>query len=477
MSTGQRIIKNSIFLTFSQVFAKIINFGLILILTRMLGRDGFGLYSYSFAYVSIFMFLTHLGIINLQVREIAKYKDQASDILGNTFPIVIILSTGFLLLVNILPFFFEWNKNEHLISFVLSFYFIFDTLGRYFLGIMRAFERMEFEAVITVSERLLLLIASLLSWYLDYSLLVLVILFTIILGLKALVSFQLASKRFVQFHISFSFDRTLEILRQAYPFALVGLFATVIARVDMLILKSFHSIDSVAVYGAARKIIESLAFIPESIYYAVFPAMSLMYLHKNNKFNQLFHKTILMMLVIAIPVSTGIFILAPQIVNLLFESEFSDASIALRWLSIVLAFMFVRQSFAVVLNAVGKQHLFALIFGIAMIANIALNFLLIPQYELFGASMAAIISEFIVLIISFPFLLKYVHFANGISLLFRLTLVGIITAILIYVIQTWNLLLIVIIIATVYIVLLILFRIITLVELKEISLIFSKKFQ
>jgi len=477
MSSGQRIIKNSVFLTTSQIIAKLINFGLILILTRYLTKDGFGLYSFSFAYVSIFFFLTHMGIINLLVREVAKHKDNAGEFISYTLPLVLIFSFGFLIIVNIIPILLSWNYSEQFITLAFSFYFLFDTLGRYFLNVMRAFEKMGYEAVIFTGERILLMCTALYCWYYDMSLLILVLLFATVMSLKSLISFLIVIKKFVSFSLSWSFSKISPILKEAYPFALVGLFATVIARIDLLILKSFHSIDSVAVYSVARKMIESLAFIPESIYFAVFPAMSIMYLHKNNKFNQLFHKTILMMLLIAIPVSTGIFILAPQIINLLFESEFSGASIALRWLSIALAFMFVRQSFAVVLNAVGKQHLFALIFGIAMMANVVLNFLLIPQYELFGASMAAIISEFIVLIISFPILLKYVHFTNGISLLFRLTLVGIITAALIFIIQTWNLFLIVIITATVYIALLILFRIVTLSELKEFSLIFSKKFQ
>ncbi len=76
MSTGQRIIKNSIFLILSQIFSKIFNFGLILVLTRLLGTSGYGLYSFSFSYVSLFVVLTHLGITNLLVREIARNKEE-----------------------------------------------------------------------------------------------------------------------------------------------------------------------------------------------------------------------------------------------------------------------------------------------------------------------------------------------------------------------------------------------------------------
>jgi O-antigen/teichoic acid export membrane protein len=473
MSTGQRIIKNSIFLTTSQVFSKFFNLGLILVLTRMLGKDGFGLYSYSFAYVSLFLVFTHLGIINLQVREIAKFKNNAADILGTTFPAILYLSFGFMVLVNLIPFIMDWDYSERSITMVFSLYFIFDTFGHYFLGVIRAFERMEYQAIINVLERVFILVTALIAWYFNLSLLHVVTLFTIVLALKALISFIIVNKKFVCISPQFSSSRIISILKDAYPFALVGLFATVSARIDTVMLGGMQSIDSVAVYNAARKIIESLAFLPESIYYSVFPAISILYLNQKTKFITTFQKTIILMVMIAIPIVSGIFILAPRIIDLLFESEFSGASIALRWLSIALAIMFIRHSFAVVLNAVGKQHLLAAIFGISMIVNIGLNFLLIPIYGILGASIVAIVSEFTVLIISFPFLLKYIHFTGSKSSLFRLTIVGIIITVIIYLIQTWNLLLIGIVIVFIYIILILLFRIVSSNELKDISRIFS----
>jgi O-antigen/teichoic acid export membrane protein len=441
----------------------------------MLGKDGFGLYSFSFAYVSLFLFLTHLGINHLLVREVAKHKERASDFLGKTFPMVIILSIAFLLIVNIIPFILGWNNTESLITLAFSFYFIFDSFGHYFYGVIRAFERMEYQAIITVIERIFLMITALICWYLDFSLVTLVVLFTSVLGLKACISFLIVVKIFVRFSLSWSFYRVGPILKEAYPFALATLFATVSARIDLVMLKGFHSTEAVAIYSTARKIIESLTFIPENIYYAVFPALSLLYLTQKEKFNKTFKQTCIALTVIAVPITAGLFILAPRIIALLFEPEFSAAYIPLRWLSLVLLMIFIRHAFAVTLNATGDQHIFAIIFAIAMTVNLIMNFLLIPKYQGFGASIAAIASETSILVCSIPFVFKHVDFRWGKIFILKIIIVGAIISMVIFLIRDWHFIFIILIIVVVYSLLLILLKILTISDIREYTQIFIKK--
>jgi O-antigen/teichoic acid export membrane protein len=467
MSTGHRIIKNSLFLILSQILSKFFNLGLILVLTRMLGTTGYGLYSFSFSYVSLFVFLTHLGIINLLVREIARKKEEANQFLCNTFPAVLLLSGGFLVIVNIIPFFLQWSYTECLITVLFSFYFIFDILSHYFLAVTRAFERMEYQAIISLIERLLLLISGLVAWYFDFSLITVVILFTFIMGLKAYISYRIVTQEFVSFSHKLNFDFILPILREAYPFALVGLFLTLSVRIDIIMLKGFHSVDAVAVYSIARKIIESLSFLPESIYYAVFPALSVLYLTQTERFAQTFKKTFILMIVIAVPFASGLFVLAPRIINLLFEPQFSDAGLALRWLSIAFFIMFIRTSFTAVFNSVGKQHLFAVFIGISAAINIVLNLYLIPKYNILGASISAIVSELTVVLIALPYLLKYVNFHGVWTKLIKLVLAGVLINIFINLIQSISIALIIIFTAIIYVLLVLILQIVTYSDLKE----------
>ena len=475
MSSGKRIIKNSIFLTISQVIAKGINLSLILVLTRYLTKDGFGLYSFSFAYVSIFFFLTHMGIINLLVRDIAKNKEKANEYIANTLPIVLLLSLGFLILVNIIPFVLEWNNDERLITLAFSFFFLFDSLGRYFLAVMRAFERMGYEAFLFTGERILLITTALLSWNYDLPLHTLVFIFVCVMCLKAFISLIIVAKDFTPVSFSWSSSRVIPILKDAYPFALIALFAAVSARIDIVILKAFHSTEAVATYSTARKIIEALSFIPENIYNAVFPSLSILYLTQKEKFNHTFKLSFTAITIIAIPISAGFFILAPRIIDLLFEPEYYNAFIPLRWLSLSLLVFFIRQAFSVTLNTTGNQHIFAIILGISMIVNIIMNFLLIPKYDILGASLAVLISEISLLTCIMPFVLKQIDFSWSKVVLPKLAVATIMMFFVIYLVRDWHFIFIFLITIIAYPAILALLRIFSISELKQYTQILFKK--
>jgi len=264
-------------------------------------------------------------------------------------------------------------------------------------------------------------------------------------------------------------------LKESYPFALVLLFSALSTRVDILMLKEFHSTASVAIYNTARKIIDAFSFLPENIYAAVFPSLSLLFISQKEKFNEAFRQAFLAILLIAIPICTGFFVLAPRIIDILFDPEFQDAYIPLRWLSLGLLFIYIRMGLSVTLNATGNQHIFALIYGISMIVSVVMNFILIPRYDTLGASMTVILSEISLILCSMPFIKRQVNFSWGIFLFPKLIMVTLILAFTIFLLQEYHLAIILIILITEYIGLIIAFKIFTRAELRQYYRILTRR--
>ena len=204
MKTSQRIIKNSIFLLSSQIVSKLINLILIVLLARLLSKSDFGVYSFTFAYVGLFTFMIHLGLNSLLVREIAKNKNEAGILIGVSFPIILFCSLLTFIILNSISFLVDWTVNERSIIFIFGFYLIFDTIGRYFIAIIRAHERMEFEALINVSERFFLFVATLLAFLFYFELKSLVILFAFVQFLKMVTSYLLVHRFFIRFNFKWS---------------------------------------------------------------------------------------------------------------------------------------------------------------------------------------------------------------------------------------------------------------------------------
>jgi O-antigen/teichoic acid export membrane protein len=212
MSVTQRIIKNTVFLISGQVFAKLVNLALVLILAYIFGVTGFGIYSFAFAYTTLFVLLIHLGINSLLVREVARNRENAEDFIATTFPVLIVMSGFLLILINLIAYISSWNAYERIVIFIFSFYAIFETICRYFIAVIRAHEKMEYEALITVGERLVLLTVTLAVWYFKLDLVSLVSGFTLTQFLRLLYVTRLVKKKFVPIRLRWDISRIFAIL-------------------------------------------------------------------------------------------------------------------------------------------------------------------------------------------------------------------------------------------------------------------------
>ncbi len=397
---NQRIVKNTLVLFLSQILTKLINFGLVLILTRMLTSAEFGTFSFALAFVALFMIFANLGLNSLLTRDIARNKARINEFLGTSIPLVTLLSGLVLLFLNGLVGFFHWEASVIRAIRIFSIYLVFDNFSRHFISVFRAFEKMEFETLVNLFERLAMLLVSLLLWKLRAHLTTLLWSFTAIEFLKALVAFLFMRRFFQRIHWRWFNAATWGILKLSYPFALMYLFATISGRIDTVMLKIFHGESMVAYYSVARKLVESLTFIPENLVMALFPALSALFISEMERFRRTFRQSFLFLLWISLPIGVALALLARPIIQWLFTPEYLVNVPVLRWLSIALIFIFLKMHLMIVLNATGKQHRFAVIAAISMLVNVVLNYLLIPPYDLIGAGIATLISEIVAVILS-----------------------------------------------------------------------------
>ncbi len=454
-------------LTTSHVVTKIINLGLVVLLTRLLGREGFGVYSFSFLFTGMFMFLVNLGINSLLVRDIARHKAGAQRLVSTATPAVLILSLLTVVTVNSIALLSGWTPLEKTAIFIFSFYLLFDGWSRFLISVFRAFEKMEYEALVNLTERIALLLSAVLAWLFHLSLIQLIILFSGVELLKAVFAFVLVHRKFVPIRLRFHFPQMYTLLKESFPFALMGIFGTISMRIDIVMIRMFYSSDAVGVYNVARRLVESLTFIPENIVIAFFPAISVLYLHNRPKFNRTFQQALQSMLVIAIPFSIGLFLLARPIIQFLFEPEYLAAYRPLQWFGLWLGVLFMKHIFATTLNAIGRQALFSRLAGLSMVLNAGLNYVLIPLYQIEGASLATLFSEAITALIAFWAVRKYLNLPQWSSFYPKLAGVLMLLAGAGFFLRNSNLLLAVGLIGLIYLILLFLFHIVTLNQITE----------
>ncbi|NIS38809.1 oligosaccharide flippase family protein, partial [Candidatus Saccharibacteria bacterium] len=328
---------------------------------------------------------------------------------------------------------------------------------------------------INVVERFGFLIFSILAWIFTFSLETLISCFAGVQLIKALLTYSLTKNYFTEIDLKWQPARLMSIFKQAYPFALMGLFGTVSMRIDTIMLKIFHTDAIVGIYNVARKLMESITFIPENISYALFPALSVLYLTQKRQFDRTFQRTFHYLMFVAILIVIVLFILSPQIINLLFEPEFARAYIPLRWLSLALGILFMKFAFTALMSAIGKQHLLSILAGIGMLINVGLNYLLIPDYDILGASLASVVSEAIIIITIIIVIRKTINLPELALPIFKALLAGLVLAVIVYLIQSWNIFLVLILAGLFYLSLLAALKVVSKEDVQYFYQFFQKR--
>ena len=100
---------------------------------------------------------------------------------------------------------------------------------------------------------------------------------------------------------------------------------------------------------------------------------------------------------LAVPAAAGLFLLAKQVVVVLFGTDFEPAGFTLRILSILIIVFTLATVFGhVPLVIYGKENVILVATIIGAVTNFSINSLLIPHYMNNGAAIASVVSEVLV---------------------------------------------------------------------------------
>lgn len=206
-------------------------------------------------------------------------------------------------------------------------------------------------------------------------------------------------------HVAFSFDG-LNIYQHIRPILLnFGvLFAISIYTVfDTILLGLLADDASVGYYSAAVKISKVIIPIITALGVVLLPRLSIALSHNNQKEVQyLTEKSFWSINMLAIPAFLGLFVFADEFILVLSGPSFRDSIIPMQILSPLVLIIGLAHFFAFQILIPAKKekwYLFAVIAG--SICCLFLNILLVPHYQALGASIANLVTELVIALLSF----------------------------------------------------------------------------
>jgi len=396
---GIGITRNFLYLLVSQVIYKILAFIAFILIARYLGPGGFGWFSYALSFVVLFTLMTDFGVSDLLIRDVAgEIEEKKRKYIRNiaTLKIVFSLIAFTAIISSVLAF--EDRKDMLIVIAILSLSMILDSYNTFLKSIFRVFERMEYEAMSILLEGVFKL--GLILWViraLSANIVFISQMFLLTSIVTLVFTAFAANIRFIPLGLSFDFKFWKRLFVNSIPFAILILFHTINFRIDIIMLSKMVTNVVTGWYSVAIRLIEPILVIPVVFTAAVFPVISRLSKTSRKSLSEVYKSSIKVLILCSVFLVIFLYFGARFFVPLLFGPEFIKSIFAVKILSCVLVPVFLRFFLDSFVLALKRPKILLMNYTAGTFINIFLNLIFIPRFSFYGACVATIISEFIMI--------------------------------------------------------------------------------
>jgi len=390
METVVRVAKNTGVVIIGKTISGLLIMAITILLARSLGANRFGIYCFVFIYLGFFGILMDLGVKTILVREISRDRTKANKLLGNAIVMRIILSVFALILACSAISFLKYPFDTKLLIYIASLSFLVSFSSLYEV-IFQIDLKMKYPALVNILNVVMRLLLFVYLIYLKAPLLWFVVAYIITL-LPGLFIILRLSRKFIKPKFEIDFGIWRKLLKESWPIALTAAFIMLHMRIDQIMLFQMKGPGAIGHYAAAVRLTEALNILPAAFMVSVFPLLSKYFIASREKLEKAYHLSFKYMAIIIVPIAMGVCILSEPIIRLVYGNQFLSITPVLRILIWSEIFVFLGVVHLNILISVGLQKLDFIFTLSGAVANIILNFLLIPHYGIIGASIATVIS-------------------------------------------------------------------------------------
>lgn len=189
------------------------------------------------------------------------------------------------------------------------------------------------------------------------------------------------------------------MLVEAVPLAIGTAVATLLTKVDLVLLSRLDTFESVGQYSVAYKFADILALVASAV---LAPAMTLLvraWPTRPEEFRQRCRAACLLLAMFASFALTGFWAAAGPLITTLYGAEYAPSVDAARLLVAGASVAMLAQVAFCVLVSAGQQRLYPFVALLGLGLNVGLNLWLIPVLSFYGAALATVVTEVVVLVL------------------------------------------------------------------------------
>ena len=397
-------------------------FGIDLTVQNTVGSAEYGFYFSLLSFSLLLNIIQDMGIANYNNRNIARNHDLISKLLPNIFALKILLAAAYfaISLAIALVIGYQWFQIKLLLVLLLNQFL--HSMILYLRSNISGLQMFRTDSLLSVADRILMIIiCSFLLWgnasgslfriewfvYAQTAAYFITLIITILIVLKY--------AKISKVHLDFSV--TLNMLKQSYPYALLGLLMVLYYRTDSVMLERMlvEGKMQAGIYAQGFRILDAasmLGFLFAGILLPMFAKM----IKQNEPVWQLFRFSFLLLIIPSITGAIALNFFRFEIMDVLYTDHAPESGNIFGILMISFVFICLSIISGTLLTANGNIRKLNSIAIFSVTMNILLNLILIPRHQALGSAIASMITQFFSSLLQLYWVVRIFKFYPGLRI-------------------------------------------------------------
>lgn len=394
-SALQPVIVNMVWLTLDNFLRILVGIMVGAWVARYLGPAQFGELSYILAYVAFFQGLARLGLDSIAIRDMSRDPAAAPIILGTSARLRLV--AGFLcwaLALGGITLLRPRDLDALALVAIVAGAMVFQTADVIDLWFQ---SRTQSRRTVIAKSAALTLSAAIRVGLIMAGAPLVAFAFVVFFDAAFLALAMFQSYRCYPTEESWAWrtPRACAMLRESWPYLLSTLTIIIYLRIDQIMLRDMVGDYAVGIYSAAQPLATIWYFIPVTLCASIAPALTRIKSRSEENYRFAMNRLFSLMWWYSIPLSIGVALLSGKLVGLLYGEAFAASAV------IVATHVFANTPVALgvalqqwtVNEGCSDLGLYRTAMG--ALANVMLNYCLIPSYGALGAAIATVAAQYV----------------------------------------------------------------------------------
>lgn len=394
----ERLSQNTFALLISNGGSAVLAFLLSVLIGRVLGEDGLGVYASALAWIFPLSLACEFGLGTLIVRDVAQIPDAGDAYLRTSILARLTIGSALVIFVWLIapalsnnPLVVQGIRLSTPLIIILPFY-------SSFTAIFRAQQVMMPIAWLNLGMLISQVFLTLIVFIANGNILHVLAVNTLTSSGQLVAAWIIYKKQF--YRPSQNVIDLIPLLKSAMPFAIAAVLAAIQTRINIILLERYTSTSEVGYYAAAIRFVEAGRMLPHAFFDALFPMLAGLAIIPH-KLNTMFRRVIFALVVFGVLFGIAISFYSRTILMFTYGTAFTPAIPILKIAAWSLLPMLLKGGHTLYWYAKGQESFVNIVTAIVIVIQVILAIRVIPHYGAMGAAVVSIFAETIAFILLF----------------------------------------------------------------------------